>query len=235
MIYKFSLAVIACALFFVSCSSKDAASAGGGGEIVVIEDGYNPKTSREIVIDDAAFIGTASLNSGEKKSSSEMTKIAADNSKIDTMYDGFGNRTDTRCFDYHPRVKCVLVRSAADGQKQIFVYASNGEVKKLSEDMFAQVLTLPANEIATAAGITEDFIQPPKPMFVRNNPPADSQLRPLPSYYFPVQQTPAPNAAPAEPVATETPDATAPSAESPRPPAEDKDREPKNLPLDKRD
>lgn len=231
MIYKFSLSIIACALLFVSCSSKGASSA-SNGEIVVIEDGYNAKAKKEIVIDEAAFTGKNSLNSGEKISSSEMTKIAADSSRIDTMYDGFGNRTDTRCFNYNPRVKCVLVRSGVDGQKQIFVYASDGEVKKLSDDMFARILTLPAGEIAIAAGITQDFVQPPKPTIVRNNPPAAAQMRPLPSYYFPVQQPPAQIAAPAEPAA-ETPDAApAPGAETTRPTDERKDREPKNPPRD---
>lgn len=192
MNYKFSLAVILCASLFAACSGKGESS--GAGDVVVIEDGYSAKTKDEIVIGDADFIAVSTSNAGEKISSSELTKIASDSSRIDTMYDGYGNRTDTRCFNYHPRIKCVLVRSAAgrDGQKQIFVYARSGEVKKLSEEMSDKVLTLPANEIASAAGINQDYIEPAKPTVVRNLPSIENQLRPLPSYNFPVQtpQTP---------------------------------------------
>lgn len=199
MSYKFFLSTIVCAaLVSVACSSKNKSA----GEVVITDGGYNAKG--EIVINDASFAGKDFSVSGGNREQSETTKIAADGSQINTMYDGFGNRTDTRCFNYHLRVKCVLLRVAAgkDGQKQVFVYASNGEVKTLPDDMLDRALTLTAEQIAAAAGITQDYIAPPKPMIVKNYPSADEPLKPLPGYNFPVRA----QAPPVEPVeSVETP------------------------------
>lgn len=212
MLYKSFLTLILFAFVFAACSGKN----DSGGDVVVIEDGYGSaaKAKNEIVIDDAAFIGKVSANFGDKAGTSERTKIAADSSQINTMYDAFGNRSDSRCFNFNPRIKCILARaSASGGDIEIFVYARGGEVKKLSEDFYGKILTLPAREIAQAAGIDQDYVEPSKPIVVRNNaPPENNQLKPLPSYNFPVQPPTPPQAAPDE---IENVEPTPAAAESP--------------------
>jgi hypothetical protein len=87
------------------------------------------------------------------KNSREVTQIIADGSKVNTMFDRYGNKTQTRCFNYDPRVNCVMLNISADGQRKVFVYAQNGDVKSLPENMLDKVTIASANEIADAAGI----------------------------------------------------------------------------------
>jgi hypothetical protein len=113
------------------------------------------------------------------------TRIGADGSEINTMTDRYGNKTQTRCFDYHPRINCIMLSTGAEGQKKVFVYAQNGDVKDLPEEMLSKVMTADADEIANAAGIiltpqrtlAPTFTQTIKPeKFSPNQPSPGSQL-----------------------------------------------------------
>jgi hypothetical protein len=184
MNYKFCLLAIVFVSLLASCSKISQSKSNE----VVIDDGYkNTTTKDEIVIDDSTFNDEGiSLNS-ETKWQEATNIIAADRSQIETSYDGFGNRTDTRCFNNHIRVRCVMIRTATDGQKHVFVYAQNGEVKKsLPADMVDKITTASADEIANSAGIHQSFQR--STVIVRNIPSTNSApLKPLPSYNLPVQ------------------------------------------------
>jgi hypothetical protein len=161
-------------------------------EVVIIDDEIKITAEGEIIIDDSDFKSEqASLTS--PKSLQEITKIAADGSHINTMFDRYGNKTETRRFDYDSRLKFILLRTSADGQKQVFIYGQNGEVKGLPENMLDKALTAPANDLAAAAGIFEIRRQPTTTVVQSDKP-----LQPMPSYKFPVQ-TPAPQTLPPSP------------------------------------
>ncbi|HLM62499.1 MAG TPA: hypothetical protein VK308_16985 [Pyrinomonadaceae bacterium] len=100
----------------------------------------------------------SSMADGENLASSgrnsrETAKTLDDNSVIKTIYDGMGNKKESRCFNNHPRVMCVILRSSADGKRFIQVYGQNGYVKELEEDMYDRVLNASADEIADLADI----------------------------------------------------------------------------------
>jgi hypothetical protein len=123
---------------------------------------------REINFDDRLKI-VKNLETGEYKTASfeikelkDSIKTLADNSTLNTMFDGAGNKTETRFFDNHPLIKNIILRTSARGEKQSFVYAQNGAIEILPEYIIAKALTASANELSKAAGIfhprkMEDF------------------------------------------------------------------------------
>lgn len=141
----------------------------------------------EIVIDDASFKGEQETLSASKAGSQETTKISPDQSRIDTMYDQFGNKTETRCFSDDLRLKCITLLTAADGKKKISAYGQNGEIKSLPADIFDKALTASANELADSAGIYQIYRQPAPVMQSLQSRNTAASLRPMPSYNFPVQ------------------------------------------------
>lgn len=206
--------------FSVSCSKKQS---GGIEQEIVIDEGYKtaPATG-EIIIEDRSLTETNNQTADARAGRREVTRIIADNSKITTMYDGYGNKTETRFFDNNPLLNSVIVRTSAAGDKQVFVNAQNGSVGHLPENMFERVLSAPANDLAAAANIFEGRREPTALLIAESDLP----LQPMPSYKFPVRtplpQIPQPEAVePAEPI--ETPDAPAetaappPKAEKPAP------------------
>ncbi len=99
----------------------------------------------------------------------ETTSIAADGSKITTVFDRYGNKSETRYFNSHPRLSFVILRTNSEGYRQVFVYGQNGDVRQLPENMLDKVTTASADEIANSAGITTRVQGPPQPDFVLNN------------------------------------------------------------------
>jgi hypothetical protein len=155
-------------------------------EEVIFDDGYKPTARNEIIIKDSDLAGRESAAFKQHESPEEITKIGSDNSKITTMVDRFGNKTETRHFNYHPRVSFILLQTSADGKKQVFVYGQNGEVKSLPENMLNEVLTASPDEIANSAGIIQQQRQ--TLITVQNNPSSSATpMTPVPSYHFPVQ------------------------------------------------
>lgn len=107
--------------------------------------------------------------SNSNKISLEKTSTSVADSKIETMFDRYGNKTQTRCFDSHPRLRCVVLITKVGGEQQIFVYGQDGTVKSLTEDMYDKVLTETADEIANSAGIFVVKQAAVQPVFVQNN------------------------------------------------------------------
>jgi len=177
-----------------SCSIFHKNESSSVQEEIVFDDGYKTSAEGEIVIDDKSF-GVEGSNGTFGKSSQETTQLANDGSQIKVMYDGFGNKTETRTFYNNPFLKLILLRIGANGSRQAFVYGKNGEVKDLPEDMLGKVLTSSSQELANSVGIFEPVKETPS--FTKNIQPMKvTKLPPLPSSQFPIQnqqveQTPA--------------------------------------------
>ncbi len=186
---RFCLLALLLVSLSAACASADKKDTSSENtEEIVFDDGINT-AKNEIVIADKNEIVIADNDFKEDKASStpvkvygETTKIVADGSQINTMFDRYGNKAETRYFNYDSRLKFVLLRTSGDGQKQVFIYGQNGEVKSLPEDMLDKVLTAPANEIAAAAGINEGSIT----RSVGKQQPS-APLTPLPSSAFPIR------------------------------------------------
>ena len=182
MNYKFCLLAVVCAFLVASCSKFDKSRSGE----VVFDDKPKMTSENEIIFDDKSLDGGQEAILASKAGSQEITKITTDQSRINTAYDQFGNKTETRCFNNHLRLQCIMLRTAADGQKQIFVYGQNGQVKSLPENMIGKALTAPADEIANSAGIYQQYRQP-SPVTQSIQTKNDPSLRPMPNFNLPVQ------------------------------------------------
>jgi hypothetical protein len=89
------------------------------------------------------------------KSYREQTRMENDNSVVETMYDAFGNKTESRVFHNDSLLKMIVLRTSTDGEKQALVYGQNGEVKTAPPTLLNKVLTTVAGEIAKAVEIFE--------------------------------------------------------------------------------
>lgn len=88
-------------------------------------------------------------------SSQTPTQKMGDNSEVTVMYDGFGNKLERRYFKNHPRLDTVIVRTAANGRREILIYGQNGERKSVEGEIANRLMNASADEIANAAKIYE--------------------------------------------------------------------------------
>ena len=148
---KFYILIIL--LLTASCSSVKTETA--QKPEVMIEDGYKTSENGDLLIEDKDIKPVQEAIVTTKENSQQNNIVAYDGSKISVMLDGYGNKSETRYFDNHPRLQMILLRTAANGEKQVFVYGQNGEVKDLPPSMLDKALTLTADDLAKASGITE--------------------------------------------------------------------------------
>jgi hypothetical protein len=101
----------------------------------------------------------------------ETTATASDGSKITTVFDRYGNKSETRYFDSNSRLHFIILKTTSEGYREVFVYGRDGTVKQLPEHMLDKVTTASADEIANSAGIpmTIERRSPPPPDFVLTN------------------------------------------------------------------
>ncbi len=141
-----------CILFIValtaSCSSLKAEK-----QEVVIDDGYKTTGDGEVVLEDNDIKPITEAVDTTKKSSGDGEFLASDGSRIRVMTDSYGNKSEMRYFDNDSKLDMILVRTSVNGEKQVYVYGQNGEVKDLPLNMVDKALTSNASELATAAGI----------------------------------------------------------------------------------
>ena len=186
-IYFYILLLSLSASSFSACATGEASS--GQREQVVLDDGGgNAANDDEITISEKDLNDLNLHIPTSKPNSREAVKIAADRSEITTMYDGYGNKTETRYFKGHSRLKFILVRTSASGETQTFVYGYGNEVKNLPENLADKALNASADELANAAGVYETQNFNALPNFRKKT----KTLQPLPSYEFPVQPRPLP-------------------------------------------
>jgi hypothetical protein len=177
----------------------DEASSEASNEEVVFDDGYKTSSDGEIIIDDQSFAAKETGLVITEKNLPNVTQIASDGSQIKIMYDGFGNKTETRTFENNWLLKTVLLRTDVDGKRQVFVYGQNGDVKSLPPDMLDRALTAAPTELANAAGIVAPIEK--MPVITQNVEPSYAPpLQPVSGYQIPMRSNPAPQTVEEEPV-----------------------------------
>ena len=108
-----------------SCTSV----ASKGPKEVVITDKSNSSSSNEVSISDSDFKKTAQPLSTGSKSQELPKRTLSDGSAVETLVDGFGNKSETRYFNGHARLKMLILRTSADGAKVVTVYGNGAETK----------------------------------------------------------------------------------------------------------
>jgi hypothetical protein len=183
------LFVVAAAVFISACTNVES------------------KNSEEVVIDrkstgaaDEVFITNSDVK-GQKdvapvSTTREGTQLdkrrLPDKSQIETIIDGFGNKTETRYFEGHPRLRLVIVRTSPKGAQEVTVYG-NGATK-LVNSLGDRALTASGDEIANEAQLYATRSFGAAQNFMKKRKTETQTLQPLPSSAFqkpvgPVNQT----------------------------------------------
>ena len=171
------------------------------------------KVSEEVVISDATkgsreevMITNSDLKKeNEQISTSQETsqlpkRILSDKSEVQTMIDGFGNKTETRYFSEHLRLRFVTVRTPVRGAPEVTVYGFGGDTKVVA-DLGDRALTASGDEIANVAELNKTRGTSSSPQFINRRKTA-APLQPLPSSSF--QKPVIENKPAVEPVPPET-------------------------------
>lgn len=127
---------------------------------MIIAEMYNKYESKEIEFERLSIEFTEwhedpLVIEPENENEQGKVRMGNDNSEINTMYDSYGNKTETRIFSGHPLIRLIIIRTSPNGSKTAVVYSQSGEAKKLPEEILEKVLTVNPNEIARAAEIVE--------------------------------------------------------------------------------
>lgn len=125
---------------------------------IIIAETYNKYQDREMVFENLTadfpeyneeIIDLVSIK--EK----ETLETQKDGSQLNTLFDGYGNKTQIRTFFDDGLVKFVIVKTFSDGGQQALVFAQNGEIKVVPDELINKFLTLSGKEIAKIVGIIE--------------------------------------------------------------------------------
>jgi hypothetical protein len=202
-----SFALLAVVSVFTACgdSSRSAAT-----DEIKIDEGFK---GNELVITDSDFDNKSIQIEHDGRTAIEPKRVLNDKSEVESMVDGFGNRTEKRTFMGHPRLRYVLVRTKIDGSRTVTVYGFGSDTTSLDE-IGERALTASPDEIANAAKLyaTRGFGSTP-PDFMKKG---KNSLQPMPSSQFPVR---APQSAERIPESSDT--QSPPTTQSVRNPAEE--------------
>lgn len=185
---KFIICLAAFVSLSFSASCANSSKTQSVQEEVIFDDGYRAAGGGEIIFDDRSLSKGTPTAMKQINAAETISTKNAQGATVSTMTDSAGNKSDNVCFDNHPLVGCVVLKTTAKGEKEILVYGRNGTVKTLSADKIENVFTVTASEAARAAEITEgrNYGQT-STMFAQQQPNAPP-LQPLPSYKFNVQK-----------------------------------------------
>ncbi len=200
--------IIISVFFSLACSKSKIESS---KEVVFIDDGYQATSNNEVVFEESASRENSKSVNEKSFVLPEKNVTNTDRAMITTMFDGAGNKTETRFFDDDLLVRTIMVRTSVKGEKQVMVFAQNGTVKTLPANKQISALTASASEIAAVAGIFEGRKEAPKPITIQTEQKPESNFAALKS---PVAT------APIEQVEAQTPEdvsdqVTKPTSENP--------------------
>lgn len=150
---SFLIVSVLSASLFAACTQADERF--DRRENVFLDEGNSGSNSGEVAIDESSVTDAETQALIERNSFQESDKTASDGSKISTMYDGFGNKTERRFFHQHPLIEAMVLRTSTDGQKEVLLFGYNGEVKTVPQNMIDRAMTASADELAQAAGILQ--------------------------------------------------------------------------------
>lgn len=166
-------------MLFSGCTNVE--SKNSESEEIVIDSGSKP-VNVEVVITDADLQEKDSQISTAQESTQLAKRFLADKSEVETMIDGYGNKTETRYFREHLRLRCVILRTAVDGSQEVTVYGYGGDVK-IFADLGDKALTASGDEIANTAELTATSANSDAPNFMKKRK-NETPLKPLPSSAF---------------------------------------------------
>ena len=129
---------------------------------------------------DGSVLGSGEMIEVQGETHSGSSRVLGDLSTVTTTFDGLGNRTETRVFKSHPRLRMVTVKTSPDGSVRATVNGNNGGVEMLYGREAAEALTMTADQLANSVEMYETALdkERQKPKLARNR---ESQLEPLPS------------------------------------------------------
>lgn len=111
------------------------------------------------------------------------TTTLIDGSTLTTIVDGNGNKSETRLFQGHSRIRMLLVRTSTDGSTSVYVYPHLGGVKRLYKESRVDVRTVSADELAAKAEVFETRLDKERQNSAIASGTGD-RLRPLSSSEF---------------------------------------------------
>lgn len=190
--------LLLCVFSFFLLSACSGAPAGNAETVEMTEVDFDGGSSPdgEVVLKDADFEQAQSPAStfGEQNTETSVQSLG-DGTKVEIVYDGYGNKIETRYFNNHPTVKMLVLSTSASGaRREALVYGQKGERKKLPEEISEQAMSMPGSEIARAAGITGTYRDTPQGVPGSVSPVQPNQ--PYPPFPMPVTAQPNENVAP---------------------------------------
>ena len=170
--------------FFSACTSVESKSS----DEVVIED--KTKGSSGDVIITSSDVKKEDLPITTTQASSQLAKrLLSDKTEIVASVDGFGNKTEIRYFPGNSRIRSVSLRTAADGTREVTVYAADGRAKIVNE-LGDEAMSLPGEQIANTAQISTSPSSPALRNYLKRQKTETQPLQPLPSSSFQQPVTP---------------------------------------------
>ena len=176
LLFAVSLAAISSACATVESSPQ---------KEVVFEDKVK-KSGKEILISDSDLKKEPTQISTSKEAKQESKRMLADKSEVETLIDGFGNKTETRYFKDNPRLRFIILRTSFDGTKVVTVYGYGRDTQTF-DDMGDKALTASGDEIANAANLTATRSYAITPNFMKKVKSETPKIEPLPSSTFPIK------------------------------------------------
>jgi len=147
---KFFILILAfSSVFFSSCSRTANQSS---SEVVITN--KSSSSSNEVTISNADFKKDNKPVSTQKESQELPKRTLADKSEVETLVDGFGNKTETRYFVGNSRLRMLIARTSPDGSTEVTVYGNGGDTRVVP-GLGDIAMTATGDEIANAAKLTQ--------------------------------------------------------------------------------
>ena len=177
LVISLSLAV-SVSTFFSACTNVERKT-----EEVVI-DSRSGSSSKEVFITKSDTKKQQPQEVPSMLKGSQLAKrVLSDNSSVETVIDGFGNKRETRYFKGNQRVRCVILRTSVKGVQQVTVlgYGDSKTVEGLGD----WAMSASAEEIAAAAQLSSTRSFAGARNFMKKGKGASQPpLQPLPSSAF---------------------------------------------------
>ena len=152
---------------------------------IVIDDGFKP-VSNYVEINDNDIKSIERQQLVQKIKNKDSRSILPDKSEVETLIDGFGNKTETRRFKDNLRLKLLVLRTSVGGTKEVTVYGYGSDSIKIVYDLGDKALTASGDEIANAAKLNttrndleaNNFTKKPKTETIKIQPIKNLQSSP---------------------------------------------------------
>ena len=112
----------------------------------------NSGKQEEVFLDDRDIEEKFTVNSSDVENQVARNR-SDDGAEISTTTDVYGNTTQKKVFYNHTRVKMVIVKTASNGNQQVYVYGQTGKVRFLNKKLPFNALDASADQIADSAQI----------------------------------------------------------------------------------